>query len=672
MAYGVKYRIEYKDSANVDKKIDIEELDYTGAITDVDASADPLQIEIPAVAVHDPVVAAGCTVNMISATNMMFSGLYSIDPQKIRVRIYAGSSTVPYFVGYGNVEVHNEGYSRLQDYEVTHYFNDGFAVLERFKYLDGAGVKYTTLETMWNVLTRILTKMGLPFEYLYFACRHTCNGVSVGNSETLWHNLKIDQLNYYDEQDEPKTFREVLEALLQPFGLQIRWLDGSLIVCEPQMLADASFSAKRFDSSFAYVDTVSLAFNYDISNDEINWDNEDQGHDIKSGYSRQRIRYSPYVQPGAIPNIDVADRSLWTGTESWLPGQYGILRLNHTMIAIQGITLESLNVGLCGHKEAADQKEDIYFEGTEWNMNDLWLSVNGYHVAVAPDTFLVVSGEVYIRTKENEFGEEVSVTAGFIRVPITIEIGGYRYDWYGGVSTWVYQSATVPVGAYIYKDPDSVTICDKWVPFTAWIPNTDMPAGVAVLKVWDPIVSRFFNETPLDHSDGMISARMRNFNVKCYKKTGSTAKDLIELKNEDPEYIGQLDEEFISEAPEITLLHADAVSMTDRAGICKLDGSFTSSWRKTGDAVSYRLVDLLLRAIHSQYQDSLNQLTGTIEADELMQGNGGPGFLFTLQDTDNLSTRKLLFTGGTYNDFYRTLNGSFLEIRQEDLTIVIK
>jgi len=81
---------------------------------------------------------------------------------------------------------------------------------------------------------------------------------------------------------------------------------------------------------------------------------------------------------------------------------------------------------------------------------------------------------------------------------------------------------------------------------------------------------------------------------------------------------------------------------------------------------------LLLRSIISQYQESLIQLSGTIEADALMDSNGGPSFLFTLQDSDYLSTRKLMFAGGTYNDFKRTLNGSFLEVKQEDLTINVE
>jgi hypothetical protein len=675
MAYGVRYRIEYKDSAGVDKKIDIEEKDYTGARTDVDAGADPLQIEIPEVAVHDPIVAAGCSVSMISATNMMFLGLYSIDPQKIRIRIYAGTSTVPYFTGYGNTEVHGEEYTRLQDYEVTHYFNDGFAALERFKYLDGSGAKYTTLETMWNVLTRIITKMGLPFEFLYFACRHTCDGVTIDSDETLWHNLQIDQLNYYDEQDEPMTYRQVLEALLQPFGLQIRWVDGSLLICEAQMLADANFSAKKFNSTFAYLSTGNLAFNYDISAEEINWDGEDQRHDVIGGYSRQKIRYSPYILDGLLKNTDITNRFKWSGTEAWAADEHGIQRLSG-ITAVAGFTMGE-DVELAGHKaQLWSEEEDIYFQkggpmtgGTQV----LMITTDSFNVGKIDNQRIAITGEVYISSFGYELQEGTNpVIIGWIKIPLTIEVDGKGPFMNNETHEWEWGSGYVLTTAgSAYLEAGEVTLCDRWVSFKTWVPR-NIPGGIAVLKMYNPKLYAAENSTEEHWNWDWGKIRYKNIKATVFDvPNGNDINGAQEITNDDQEYKGEINVTFVNEASGITLFHADAKNMTDRGALRLLDKNFTTGWRKTGDSVSYRLVDLLLRAIQSQYQDSLNKLTGTIEAEELMQANGGPGFLFTLQDTDNLGSRKLLFMGGTYNDFYRTLNGTFLEIKQEDLTINI-
>lgn len=677
MSYGVKYRVEYKDSAGVDKKIDIEERDFVGDRTDVDAGDDPLNIELPA---NDPiypapVATAGCTINMISATNMQFIGLYSIDPQKIRVRIYAGGSSIPYFTGYANTEVYGESYARLQDYDAYLYCNDGFATLERYKYLNGTA-KYDTLETMWNVLTRIITKMGLPFQYLYFACRHSCDGVTPGTSETLWHNLKIDQQNYYDEQDEPMTHRQVLEALLMPFGLQIRWLNGSLLVFEVQMLYGSNFfGVKRFDSSFAYVDAVNLAFNYDISNGEINWDGEDQVFDKKGGFSKQKIRYSPYAVDGIVKNKDLANRYEWTGTEIWDEDAYGVWRMTG-ITAVSGFTLTSAGVHFAGHKVSFEaSEEDIYIEcsagGLEWIIS----TDSDYNVAEKAGQLLEISGQIYIKTRNNEF--DTSQNSWIVRgisMPCVVLVDGkgpHRVD-----SDWQWDTGyTEDSICTIRLEPGETTLCDRWLTFKTWVPF-NMPGGKAVLKIGDPKLFANFEDT-LDDAPYYRKVRFKNIDVKAY--AAGTIRDrglLIEVQNakeitgNDISYSGDLNEAFINEAEEITLHHSDGENMTDRGAIRKLDGSFPSGWSK-GGGTSYRLTDLLLRLIISQYRDSLNTLNGTIEAGALMQSNGGPAFVFTLQDSDNLGSCKLMFTGGTYNDFYRTLNGSFLEIKLDDLSIAL-
>lgn len=675
MAFAQSHKIEYKDCADIDTLIEIWEQGYGGSVVECETGDDPLNVDIAPMSptIFMPVVGSGATIKLNSATNGQFLGLYTIDPVKRMVKIYKDNKANPWWLGYINPEQYGESYSRLENYPVTINCNNGFNVLNRFKYLNGTA-KYTTLETKWNILTRVLAKIGLPYQYIYFATKVSCVDVTVDADETLFHVLKADQLNYYNEQDEPMTYREVLEALLSVYGLQIRQEDGSIFIYEPQMLADANFSAKRFNgSTYAYVDTVTVTSNFDISSDEINWDNEDQVSNIKSGYSRQKIRYSPYAQDGAIPEIDLADRSNWLYAEGWTQDMYGIYRLDANDIKVNLITLSDAQVSLDGHKQYLDGPEEIYLGHYPFVSGNLWLSIPGHHVGYASDRAMFITGEVYIRSKHNEFNEaEASVIAECVRVPATLEIAGYRcVHQGGGVYTWEFESEVEPMGVFIYKAVGDVTICDKWLPFSIAIPPTGMPGGAAALKLFGPYCYDYFGGAELDATDGLIDSRYRNIKVGCYKGE-STYERLIEVKDEDVLYKIDLDVAFINEAPELTQCHGDAVNMTDRAGICKTDNQFTSEWQKTGDTENFRILDLLLRSICSQYQDSLEEFSGTLEADELMGVNGGPNLLFTIQDTDYRSTKKYLFTGGTYNDFKRTLNGTYLEIKQEDITISVE
>lgn len=684
MAYGVKYRIEYKDYAGVDKKIDIEELDYAGAITACTADADPLQIELPASdSIFSPVISSGCTINMISSENLMFLGLYSINPQKIRVRIYAGSSEIPYFTGYGNTEVYGEGYSRLNDYGVSLYCNDGFAVLERFKYVDGES-KYSGFETIWSILTRIITKMALPFATLNVSCRHNEYWVTPSVGETIFHQLWVDQSNYYDEKDEPMTYREVLEAILKPFGLTIRWINGSLMICEAQDLIGESFDFKVYDSTFNYNGTATGSLNYDISLDEVNWDNEDQKLDVVAGFCRQKIRYSPYIPVGAIDEINITDRRLWTGTESWTQDSKGIYRLSG-ISSVAGINMLTNNVKLSGRKAAAEDDADIYFAriASEPGYETPWLSIPGHNVGAVTGQFLRIEGEVFIQTKNDEYGDsDTSVFADKIEIPVNLEIDGKGITWnasLGLLGAFEYSAGYDLMSSFkatVNKLAEETTVCDAWKSFSVTIPGMSLIGGETTFKVADPQVygKSGYNMTA---ADGIVQKRLRGFKVRAFEGgnlmewfSGGPQSNANEIPDDDAEYMGELGTDFLSEGPELTLFHADAKNLTDRGALRRADRSFTTSWNKPGDILSYRLVDLLLRSVHSQYQDSLLQLSGTLEADKMIV-NGGPLFLFTIQDSAYLGDRKFMFMGGTYNDFYNTLNGVFLEIKPEDLTISV-
>lgn len=673
MAYAKSHTIEWKDRAGVDSKIEFWEEGFAGSNTNCKTTEKPLEVETAPMdpTIFTPVIGKGATVQLWSESDGQFRGLYTKDPVKRMVKIFKNNNANAWWLGFINTEQYGEPYSRSADYPVVINCNDGFNILRRFKYLDGTS-KYTSLETFWNILTRILGKTGLPYQYIYFASNLSITGVTVDADKTIFHYLQADQNNYYDEQDEPKTYRGVLEAILTACdGLQIRQEFGSIFIYEPQMLAAASFSAKKFNgTTYAYIGTSTISKNFDISNGDINWDNEDQIYDTKSGYNRQKIRFSKYSREGAIPEINVADKKKWSVvSETWSADAYGVYRLVPAGRTIEGITFEDAFMITTGHRQGADKAtEEIYLERQVWGSGNLLLSIPGYHVAPVTDKFLAISGEIYIRTRYNEYDiEEASVPSAKIVLPITLEIAGYRYVYSGGSWGWVYGTSVLPLGVYIYKEPGEDSLSDKWVSFTLYVEKTGMPAGTSVLKVWHPDVYDSADNV-LDSGDGMICTRLKDFACKCYKDE-STVQNMVPIETEDPKYDGVLDDAFENEAPGITLEHADAVSHVDRGAIFKLDGAATSQWRKPGDSTDYKLVHHLIRSITSQYQDSLATLMGTVRADNLYGDNGGPCFLHTIQDTDFLGSAKLIFSGGKYDDFDRSINGQWLEVKPEDVTI---
>ena len=684
MAHAQSHKIEYKDRAGIDTLIEIWDEGYVGAITEGEASEDPLVVDIAPMdpTIFTPVIGTGATIGVFSVTDGQYLGMYTKDPKKKMVKIFKDNKANPWWLGYVNTEQYGEDYSMLENYQVSINCNNGFNILNRFKYLDGFGNMYIVPDTKWTILTRILAKAGLPYQYVYFGTRISCTGVVVGAGETLFHQLKANQLNYYDEEDEPMTYRQVLEHLLASYGLQIRQEQGSIFIYEPSMLAEANWSARRYNgTTYAYIDTVNVSANFDISNGDINWDNEDAAFDTTSGFSKQKIRYSPYMHRDAIEEVDLADRDLWTGVEAWANDAWGVARLSG-ITAVKNFLELSLHAHLGGHRKDAASEEEIYFEKTiddEGGVVTLTEAINKSRRVTGIDNgqYLMFECEVFIRSKADEYGTDPSVMARSIRVPFYARVGdkGATYNGGTGVYDWADGNGDERI-AYIGSN-FSDTICDKWHKVRAYIP-WNLPGGVLSIVVNNPRIYLWYSADRLYAADGLISTRLRNFKVSIYKDGGCAAGGLvlnsgkgIEVSDDDALYTITLDEEFINEGTEMTLYHGDAINITDRGGILKNDNSFTSAWSKTGDVSTFRLIDLLLRSIASQYQNTLDTLTGTLEADALMGVNGGPVFLHTIQDTDYLGTPKLMFTGGAYNDFDRTINGTWLEVKQEDVTITV-
>lgn len=688
MAYGVKYRVEYKDCENIDKKIDIEELDYTGPVTYCEPSEDPFQIEMPGVdSLFTPVITTGATVKVISTSNMMFLGLYSTNPRKLRIKAYEGASSVPFWIGYVNTEVYNESYAYLMDYDVSISGNNGFAVLERFKYFDTGGVPFTGFDTKWNILLKLLTIMGLPYQNIFFACEHSSDGVTVGASETLFHQLKIDQSNYYDEKGDPMTCLEMLKALLSPYPLQIRWHDGSLYIYDPSMLADASFSAKQFNGSAAYVGAVTLDQNLDISIDDCEWDSDDHALDIISGFSKQTIRFSPYGYDHAVPLIDIADEANWTGTPVWTEshkpaGGANIWYLSG-ITAVAGFTLGTAS--LEGKRTDLQSTPDIYIKNTYdpygYGSGNLAFenTTAGIWLAGVKGSSILFKGKVFVRTKAWEYDDdETSKVVKSLIFKIAVEIGGLRpyaanpsadYSWITSTTLFFYVKAHDSGG----------NIGDKWVDVEFQFP-WNFPGGEMVFKVFDDYkayddIFKWIYDPPLTNST-VTEVRFKEvefaiITVKDPAAGGRIGMKYADAEMNDKEFVGKLNSDFVNEAPELTLIHADGINVADRGAIRKTNKSYTTGWRKPGDIVSFLLPEILLRTLISQYRESLVQLSGTLTAQNMMTGPGSLSFFCTLQDTNFLGSRRLLCTGGVYNDFKRTLNGTFLEIKQDDLSIVI-
>jgi hypothetical protein len=230
---------------------------------------EPLVIEWNHTDKHEVIQGSTATIRVESPGDRTYADLYTIEPGRICMRVYKGTSL--YWSGTLDPEFYEEPYERARLYPVTFTFSD-FGILDRLKY-DGTGVR-----TLDDILLEALAACNLLFE-----------GVSGVNTSTYFPNsqtkarldlLEVRSDNFYDEEGEPSTLREVVEGILQPLSLRIVQRGGSIHVYDINALAQGVARA-------------------------IVWDGDSQTMGVDRVANNVRITFSPYASSALISTEDV-------------------------------------------------------------------------------------------------------------------------------------------------------------------------------------------------------------------------------------------------------------------------------------------------------------------------------------------------------------------------------
>lgn len=162
------------------------------------------------------VIGSVAEITIISPGDRTYEDLYSIAPGSVGVEIFCDDRL--YWSGTLDPEFYEEPYERGSNYDVRLTFSD-FGILDRQKY-DGDGI-----ETIENLCINSVERASLSVREIntsYISTEIT-EGVPMKISE-----ISVLAANFYDEDGEAKTFREVLEAVLQPLSLRIIQRSGKV------------------------------------------------------------------------------------------------------------------------------------------------------------------------------------------------------------------------------------------------------------------------------------------------------------------------------------------------------------------------------------------------------------------------------------------------------------
>jgi len=188
-------------------------------------ASEPLTIEWGENSKEDVVIGSIATLKLISPGDRTYEGMYSITPGAIRMDVYREGQL--YWSGTLDPEFYEEPYTSMDGYEVELTFSD-FGILDRLKY-DQTGRK-----SCRSLLDYALQHSGISYSKvdesgmtttIHYDYPEIQPGMDAGSGLGMF-DVRSD--NFYDEDGEPSTLREMLEGILRPLALRMEQRNGKI------------------------------------------------------------------------------------------------------------------------------------------------------------------------------------------------------------------------------------------------------------------------------------------------------------------------------------------------------------------------------------------------------------------------------------------------------------
>lgn len=242
------YRIEiYKESAD---QLTAEEVELV---------ADGATVEWgEAKKLEDPVQGSSATLRLLSVRDRQFYDLYAVDYGEVELRIYRNGAI--YWIGTLDPELFEEPYAYADNYVTEITFAD-LAMLE-YRYWERHG-----LTSIREIVAECLSVAGLQDLPIREIVSTECEAPY--EEAVSPFECYIDADNFFDEDGDAMTLREVLEEVLRPFALRLLQKGGEIVVFDLHAL-------------------------YSEQTKEIEWYSADATLGTDSIYNSVELTFSPY------------------------------------------------------------------------------------------------------------------------------------------------------------------------------------------------------------------------------------------------------------------------------------------------------------------------------------------------------------------------------------------
>ena len=329
MAMGLRYMGEFLSRKGVVWRVEILQDNYSGNVGQLTFEADEaLVINWKHTDKEEVICGSEATLKIESPGDRTYEDLYTIEVGKIRMDVYRNNSL--YWSGTLDPEFYEEPYEKARYYVVTLTFSD-FGILDRLKY------NLSGMQTLEAILLDAIDRSKVCASLL---ANSYCTTYFAGtDTKATLSALSMRSENFYDEDAEPSTLKEVVTGILQPLAMKMIQRNGHIYI---------------FDLNGLYTLAQSRA---------IVWDGDSQTMGVDKVANNVKVNFSPYssaelingeLEYGGEYSVEMVNLVADPGKSyysyypdynpDWVNGTWGNDAVNFTIfISSQGSGLAYLN-----------------------------------------------------------------------------------------------------------------------------------------------------------------------------------------------------------------------------------------------------------------------------------------------------------------------------------------
>lgn len=281
MSYGLIYTLPFAALDGTAYVVEIEKEGYTGQPEELTGGESPFTVEInDEEFLYTPVRFSTAKLKIVGGDQ--FQKLFSTGYKQYRVTLKSGETVR--WCGFIKPEMYTQDYTS-PCFELEMECTSAMSVLEYIDYtIEGDAPGFVSL---WDVLKKCLEVSSGRYEGVYiprvYAASQSDYQADAGN---VLADMSVSEQDFFDEEGEVMTLREVLEEVCKFLGWTCADWDGNLYFVDVNATSYRRYNAALTSAATVSVDAVSVQ--------TVGFAGTGHSLDILPGYNKVKVKCSNY------------------------------------------------------------------------------------------------------------------------------------------------------------------------------------------------------------------------------------------------------------------------------------------------------------------------------------------------------------------------------------------